>query len=427
MTTNLPLRVFLSCASLDKESLYAGYGLHFNEDWIDSWDENFEGIDGARIPDVILVCLTKNSITEEGFIQKEIGYAMDLVDENPEGTIFVLVVRLEDCHIPGRLRRWQCVDYFKNGAREELTGILQKYFENKSRTRPAIHSSLDENDPDLYKFIRVELSRKSSTPYVFWIGKYPVTNAQYERFLDADDFAKGDFWHDFLRFDSNCNYRGRWVNDGLEFLEQERLNRPNLGNDTALMPAHWHDSHFGTAKRNNPVVGISWFEANAYTKWLLFHWYDLMESRTNSDLNPQLLRLPLETEWHFAARGDSSDRSPWGSFSMKFGENAIQEEIREVMQRANVKESHAWCTTPVDAYPKGASKYGVMDMFGNVWEWLANESPEDDYLPPFLMAVRGGSWDFTYQYASFGDNLCVPKERAESDLGFRLIALPVIE
>ena len=426
MITNLPLRVFLSCTPQDREALYRVHGLHLNEAWIDSWDDSFEGIDATRIPDVILVCLGRNSITEDGFLKKEIGYAMDLVDENPE--ILVLTIRLEDCHMPDRLRRWQYVNYFRNGALRELVGILQKHYENQERVRPTSQSSLDENDPDLYRFIRVEFNRQSSMPYVFWIGKYPVTNAQYERFLVSDDFGKEAFWRDFLIFDDACNYRGRLGNQGIEFLQNERRNRQNShDNNIALLPLLWRDSYFGESKRNNPVVGISWFEANAYAKWLLFHWHDLVGSRSNTDLNPQVFRLPLETEWHFAARGDSSDRSPWGSFLRKFGENAIQEETREITQRANVKESHVWCTTPVDAYPKGASNYGVMDMFGNVWEWLANESPEDIDLPPHLMAVRGGAWDFTYTYASFRDQLCVPKERAESDLGFRLVALPIID
>jgi formylglycine-generating enzyme required for sulfatase activity len=426
MTNNLPLRVFLSSVPEDRENLYRVHKLHFSESWIDCWDDNFEGIDAKRIPDAILVCLSKNSITEEGFLKREIGYAMDIVDEYSERAILVLVVRLEDCLIPGRLRRWQSVDYFNPGGLRELIGILRKFYENEERIRPITLSSLDEHDPDLFRFVRVEFNRKSSLPYVFWIAKYPVTNAQYERFLLADDFGKEDFWQDFFWYDSACKYQGQLVKDGVDFLQSERLTRPSSQGATALLPRFWQDAHFGATQRNNPVVGISWFEANAYTKWLSFHWSELLESQVNSNLHQQVLRLPLKTEWEFAARGDSNDRSLW-RFPLDLGAGTIQQEIREGTQRANVKESHIWCTTPVDTYPEGASPFGVMDMFGNVWEWLANESPEDENLPPFLMAVRGGSWKYNYTYASLSDQVCVPKTRAESDLGFRLIAIPVVE
>lgn len=50
--------------------------------------------------DVILVCLSKNSVNKEGYVQKEIAFALDKALEKPEGAIFIIPVKLEDCEVP---------------------------------------------------------------------------------------------------------------------------------------------------------------------------------------------------------------------------------------------------------------------------------------------------------------------------------------
>jgi len=128
------------------------------------------------------------------------------------------------------------------------------------------------------------------------------------------------------------------------------------------------DAHSADWKRqlpfpNRPVVGVSWFEADAYCRW-------------------KGGRLPSEAEWERAARGPQSSRYPWGN------EPALDP------SRANY-DSNIGRPTPVGLYPKGNTAEGLCDTLGNVWEWCA------DWYGPHLSdrkadekykVLRGGSW-----------------------------------
>jgi hypothetical protein len=75
--------------------------------------------------DIVIVCLSKSSITKRGFVQKEIKLALDVADEQPEGTIFLIPLRLDDCEVPQRLRSVQWVDYFEPGGYLRLIAALK--------------------------------------------------------------------------------------------------------------------------------------------------------------------------------------------------------------------------------------------------------------------------------------------------------------
>ncbi len=130
-----PLRVFLCHASQDKPAvrkLHRYLKQRGVQPWLDELDllpgENWE----VEIPnaifssDVILVCLSKNSVDKEGYVQKEISFALDKAMEKPEGTIFVVPVKLEDCDVPKRLNRFQWVDLFRPDGNKRLMLGLQK-------------------------------------------------------------------------------------------------------------------------------------------------------------------------------------------------------------------------------------------------------------------------------------------------------------
>ncbi len=91
-------------AWLDKEKLLPG------QDW------RLEIPRAVRAADVVVICLSKKSVTKEGYIQKEIQFALDIAEEKPEGTIFLIPARLEDCVVPERLSRWQWVELFEEGG-----------------------------------------------------------------------------------------------------------------------------------------------------------------------------------------------------------------------------------------------------------------------------------------------------------------------
>src|SRR5204863_9696700 len=68
---------------------------------------------------------TKTAVTTRGFAPKEIKFALDVADEQPEGTIFVIPIRLDDCEVPTRLGRWQWVSIFENNGFNKLLQALR--------------------------------------------------------------------------------------------------------------------------------------------------------------------------------------------------------------------------------------------------------------------------------------------------------------
>ena len=99
---------------LDEENLLLG------QDW------HYEIIKAVRNSHAVIVCLSKTSISKAGYIQKEIKYALDVADEQPEGTIFLIPLKLEECDTPDRLKRWQWVKLFDQGGYDKLLCSLNE-------------------------------------------------------------------------------------------------------------------------------------------------------------------------------------------------------------------------------------------------------------------------------------------------------------
>jgi formylglycine-generating enzyme required for sulfatase activity len=74
--------------------------------------------------DVVIVCLSNQSLGKEGFVQREIRYAYDLALEKPEETIFLIPLRLDDCDVPRKLRSLHWVDYFGPGKKHAFSDLL---------------------------------------------------------------------------------------------------------------------------------------------------------------------------------------------------------------------------------------------------------------------------------------------------------------
>ena len=163
-----PLRVFLCHASSDKPIVRNLYE-RLAKDGIDAWLDKEKLIPGQNwqieIPkavknsDVVIVCLSSQSVTKEGFVQKEIKFALDSADEKPAGTIFIIPARLENCDVPDRISQFQWVDLFSDDGYEWLLKALQIRAESvgaiiapeKSKVAERSLSKVDSPPKDLNK------------------------------------------------------------------------------------------------------------------------------------------------------------------------------------------------------------------------------------------------------------------------------------
>ena len=134
MNENRSLKVFLVHASSDRSQVRALYS-RLTNDGIDAWldaekllpgqDWEIEIPKALHASDVVIVCLSRNSIDKAGYVQKEIKFALDKSLEQSEGTIFLVPLRLEECDVPKSLMRWQWVDLFDKQGYEKLIRTLR--------------------------------------------------------------------------------------------------------------------------------------------------------------------------------------------------------------------------------------------------------------------------------------------------------------
>jgi transcriptional regulator with XRE-family HTH domain len=131
---NRRLIVFLCHSSGDKPAAQHLYN-RLHADGVDPWldvekllpgqDWELEIRKAVKNSDIIIICLSEHSINKKGFVQKEIKFALDVADEQPEGTIFLIPLRLEQCEVPDRLRSKHWVDYFRSDGYERLIHALR--------------------------------------------------------------------------------------------------------------------------------------------------------------------------------------------------------------------------------------------------------------------------------------------------------------
>lgn len=128
MTETRKLRVFLCHSSKDKPIVRELYQRLVAEDWINPWldEENLlpghnwalEINKAVESSDIVIVCLSSNSVTKEGFVQREIKNILDVSDNKPEGSIFVVPIRLDDIKPPERFKSLQYVDFFPEDRKD---------------------------------------------------------------------------------------------------------------------------------------------------------------------------------------------------------------------------------------------------------------------------------------------------------------------
>jgi hypothetical protein len=133
-TGERPLQVFLCHASDDKAEVKALYR-SLVKIGVDPWLDQEKLLPGqvweAEIPkavkhsDAVVVCLSRRSLTKKGYVQKEIKYALDVADEHPEGALFLIPAKLEECEVPERLSNRQWVNLFEESGLRALVRALQ--------------------------------------------------------------------------------------------------------------------------------------------------------------------------------------------------------------------------------------------------------------------------------------------------------------
>ena len=156
-----------------------------------------------------------------------------------------------------------------------------------------------------------------------------VTVDKYRRFIDAGGYQQKSFWQ-----------AAGWT-----MLTEYRL----------VAPRFWSEPKWAAfLKPNHPVVGVSWFEADAFARWC---------GR----------RLPTEMEWEASARGPSGYPFPWGA---DWHPDA-----------AAVRGQGDRITWPVGSFPKGRGHFGHFDLVGNVWQWTSTCGDTSGQ-----MVAKGGSW-----------------------------------
>lgn len=434
--TNRPLRVFLCHSSTDKPAVRELYQKLRAEPWIQPWldeEELFPGMDwnleiekAIEATDVILVCLSNNSITKEGYVQREIRIALDYADYKPEGTLFIIPVRLEECTPPKRLARWQYADYFE-GQRDRrfqrLLGSLKKKadslglkFEHsvvkEIKLNPgAIEYGSDRFSKTLNEVLQVEIPATK---------KLTLSQGMEFMCVSAGYFSMG-------------TRKSKDLVDILLSLPLKMFPFSNLGEEHMVnMPYdYWmarfpvtNELYFDYVKANgigqvnlikpaHPVTKISWNDAVLFCKWL----NDLYKDELPLGLE---LRLPTEAEWEKAARGTDGRKYPWGD-NFDIG-------------KCNSKESGLGTTTPVSHYsPSGDSPYGCADMVGNVYEWTHSLFMHYPYKPgdgrenedlSLSRVIRGGSFLHTHDYASCDIRSYYDKDGEH--IGFRVCLAPPI-
>ncbi len=264
---------------------------------------------------------------------------------------------------------------------------------------------------------------------LFYMARYPVTNAQFRPFVEGDGYSNPDYWtREGWAWRNGANPD---LSPYADLLEATRKGIAEWLADRTVdkrnRPWWWDDSRWGAS--NRPVVGISWYEALAWCRWLEARLQDAggvlqVEGQEVAVLPGYRVQLPSEAEWERAARGDDSRLWPWlGDW---------QEE------RANTSEVGLRETSPVGLFPAGRSAHGLLDMAGNVWEWTrsrwGSRSARPDYGYPYDLAdgrealdgpdsrvVRGGSWYSEQKFARCASRLWVIPVNFDDGCGFRVV------
>jgi formylglycine-generating enzyme required for sulfatase activity len=294
------------------------------------------------------------------------------------------------------------------------------------------------------------------------LGMFPVTNLEYNCFVKAGGYDNQDYWTpqgwlwrtqdiETAQPPSWIFWNRNWSRDNLDWIRQwpergigqpaEVEYREALAKQTdEELIDDWRNREIRLSRTRNPwrddrdlnganqpVVGVCWYEALAYCKWLTHVLRAAGRIRADQEVT-----LPNEPEWEKAARTSIPGPSPVDKKRSDRG--------REIdPDRANTLEGRVLTTTPVGTYDDNAGGCGALDLSGNVWEWTRSrwgDNPQqvtfgypyskdlaererqdtDDYR-----VVRGGSWGFDQSSARVTSRLRSAPDNRDGNQGLRCV------
>jgi formylglycine-generating enzyme required for sulfatase activity len=297
-----------------------------------------------------------------------------------------------------------------------------------------------------------------------YLARFPVTNAEYACFILAGGYDTERYWTPagwqwrhgreensgqvevllelWYHFRQNPALMAQGLKAGqmppgavdtwrqlIELSEEEARQRFSeaCSMQPRKQPFEWYNPFYNAP--NQPVVGITWYEAMAYCAWLHeqatasqailpvagVSWTTLLGS------GRWQVRLPTEAEWEWAAGGPQQRRYPWGKTL--------------AVEQANTLKGRVMGTSPVGAYPAGAAACGALDMSGNVWEWTHSlyrpylyrqHDGRDDGVAESHRVLRGGAWSSYARYVRVSSRLNAHPVTFNYVLGMRVVVAPIL-
>jgi formylglycine-generating enzyme required for sulfatase activity len=267
-----------------------------------------QGIDEMEYLGVIL---SQNSVRSE-WVKREVDIAMNQEIEGKRVKVLPLVI--ENCELPGFLKGKLYAD-FRN--RRKYKNELDKVIHRLGKTSPRKRTTTDQPfEPEMILIPAGE----------FLMGSDPKKDAETSGLEQPQHILYLSDYYLAKTPVTNAQYAA--------FIQATNHDQPK----------YWNERKPPRGKENHPVLYTSWYDAMAYCRWL-------------SEFTGKSYLLPSEAQWEKGARGPDGRIYPWGD--------------QWDASRCNYWEyfSEEYCITPVDAYPKGASPYGLLDMVGNIREW----------------------------------------------------------
>ncbi len=267
-----------------------------------------------------------------------------------------------------------------------------------------------------------ESPRHELTLPEFYISRYPVTQAQFMAFVKNGGYGEQRYWHEAEQAEV-------WVDGKVQGpFDSEARSQPAGFGGVFQLP-------------NHPVVGVTWYEALAFCRWLeeqLFqqeNHFEVPMWQQDSIIQQQLatksyrLILPSEAQWEKAARGNDGRTFPWGD---EADPNC-----------ANYADSGIGTTSTVGCFPAGETPFGALDMSGNVLEWTrslwGNKVGKADFQYPYkaedglenldadrnvLRILRGGAFINESRYVRCADRDRDNPNYGDWNIGFRVVLSP---